>query len=307
MKNHIFIFLTLLIPAIGHSYWADVTYKDHIQEHKEDFLKWIANRGLWDAYARIVLTMSCDDADYIPKCPNAGKVYDDNQLVPYQLMHNQIKVIKDGYCAAWMTDLIYGLKGHHEPQEEKVFYEVLKYIPQKATMIELGSYWGYYSMWFASEVKESSNYLIEPDMERLELGRQNFALNNLSGSFIRGHVGTCSTDAGNHHGSTQISIDSFLKDRNIDHVNILHSDIQGSEYTMLETAIHSIESGKIDYFFISTHSQKIHTDCINFLIAREYEIIAEHSPKESYSVDGLVAAKRIGVPGPQKIQISKRI
>ncbi|EKE07725.1 MAG: hypothetical protein ACD_17C00543G0001 [uncultured bacterium] len=301
------LFCISLIPSLGHSYWQDLSYQNDIKEHKQEFLHWIADKGLWDAYARIILTMSCEDADHIPKCPDAGKVFDQEEEIPYQLMHNSIKVVKDGYCAAWMTDLIYGLKGHHEPQEEKVFYEVLKYIPKKATMIELGSYWGYYSLWFAKEVTESINYLIEPDPERLDLGRKNFALNHLSASFVRGYVGTCGSDAGNSQGARQILIDSFLEEHHIDHVNILHSDIQGSEYEMLESAIQSIELGKIDYFFISTHSEKIHHDCINFLTVHSYEIVAEHSPQASYSVDGLVVARRNALFHPQKVDISKNL
>ncbi len=301
------LFLVFLIPSLGHSYWQDLSYKSDIKEHKQEFLYWIANRSLWDAYARIILTVSCNDADDIPKCSDAGKVFDKEEVIPYQLMHNGIKVIKDGYCAAWMTDLIYGLKGHHEPQEEKVFYEVLKYIPKKAVMIELGSYWGYYSLWFAKEITEAKNYLIEPDPERLDLGRKNFALNNFSASFFHGYLGTCGPDAGNYQTARQILIDSFLEENNIDHVNILHSDIQGSEYEMLESAIHSIELGKIDYFFISTHSEKIHSDCINFLRTRRYEIIAEHSPQASYSVDGLVVARRDALSHPQKVEISKNL
>ena len=44
----------------------------------------------------------------------------------YQLMHNGIKIIQDCYYGSWITTLIEILKGHHEPQEEKVFYEILK-------------------------------------------------------------------------------------------------------------------------------------------------------------------------------------
>ena len=49
-------------------------------------------------------------------------------LIPYQLMHNgSRKIILNSYSdTQWLTDVIYGLKGHHEPQEEKCFYEVLK-------------------------------------------------------------------------------------------------------------------------------------------------------------------------------------
>lgn len=220
-------------------------------------------------------------------------------------MHNGIKVIKDGYCGCWMTDLIYGLKGHHEPQEEKAFQEVLKYMPSQAVMIELGSFWGYYSLWFAKQVEISSNYLVEPDPWRLELGRQNFLLNQKEGHFTRGYVGTCNSDAGDYHHANSIMIDSFIEQYQLRHVNLLHSDIQGAEFEMLLSAINSIESGKIDYFFISTHAQTLHEECINFLKSHHYQILAEHSQDESFSVDGLIVAKREGVAGPDKIAISK--
>ena len=72
--------------------------------------------------ARVQLTISADDADAIPKVADAGKIYQENGT-SYQVMHNGIKVLKDGYYAPWVTDTIYALKGHHEPQEEKVFHE----------------------------------------------------------------------------------------------------------------------------------------------------------------------------------------
>jgi hypothetical protein len=286
--------------------WNDLSYYEDTVKHKKSFFEWILKHGLWFDYSRVRLTVSCNDADYIPKHPDAGKVFDTDGHF-YQLMHNGIKVVKDGYCASWMTDVIYGLKGHHEPQEEKVFYEILKYIPSKAVMIELGSYWAYYSLWFSKEVAEPTTYMIEPDPERLDLGRKNFALNDAKGgTFIRGHVGYCSSDAGDFQGSREIYIDSFLEENNIDHVNILHSDIQGSEYQMLETAVRSIGQGKIDYFFISTHSEEVHHACLNFLKAYNYHIIAEHTPEESYSVDGLIVGRRNGVPGPDAVAISKK-
>ena len=82
---------------------------------------------------------------------------------------------------------------------------------------------------------------------------------------MRGYVGTCDPSDVNFMGAKKLYIDSFLEENNINHVNILHSDIQGSEYDMLKSAIRSIRSGKIDYFFVSTHSEQIHADCMKFL------------------------------------------
>ena len=65
-----------------------------------------------------------------------------------QIMHNGIRVLAGGYYGAWMQDLITRCKGVHEPQEEVVFAEIMKHLSDDATMIELGGFWSYYSIWF---------------------------------------------------------------------------------------------------------------------------------------------------------------
>jgi len=94
--------------------------------------------------SRIELTTSCHDADYIPKVKNAGEVEGKNGL-RHQVMHNGIRVVYGGYHGDWMAEIIKVLRGHHEPQEEKAFFEILRYVSEGGTMIELGSYWAYYS------------------------------------------------------------------------------------------------------------------------------------------------------------------
>lgn len=251
--------------------------------------------------ARALRTLSGDDCDYIPKVVGAGEIFNDAGIA-YQLMHNGVKVLLNSYYdVQWITDVIYGLKGHHEPQEEKCFYEVLKYIPENATMIELGSYWAYYSLWFALEIKNTKNYLIEPNPKNLEIGKNNFALNNTNGFFLRGYAGEVVEDC---YGAELVSIDDFIEREGIEHVNILHSDIQGGEREMLKTCIRNLD--KIDYFFISTHGlNTYHNPCIDFLTNHGFTIIAEHSENESHSGDGLIVAKRIGVYGPEQINITK--
>ena len=263
-------------------------------------------------HERLLTTLSCDDCEYIPKVADAGKIFTENG-VSYQLMHNGIKIIENCYCyvkgSTWVADIIAGLRGHHEPQEEKVFHEVLKFIPSGATMIELGSWWGYYSMWFNKSIPNAKNYLIEPVEKYLETGKKNFELNNLKGNFFRGYAGN-----GGFGGkvskrwplSLRVKIDDFLEQQGIDHLNILHSDIQGSEFVMLQDCQKSIDQNKIDYFFISTHSKKIHIRCLNFLKQKGFTIVAEHSPAQSFSCDGLVVGKRPGAAGPDTIEISKR-
>jgi hypothetical protein len=255
---------------------------------------------------QILQSINCEDTDYIPKVAGAGEFYED-PIQPYQLMHNGVKVTKYEYGGAVTGSIIYGLKGHHEPQEEKVFYEILQSMPSKATMIELGSAWAYYSLWFAKHVAEPINFMVEPYRSQLDIGIKNFSLNNFKGNFIHGYLTrqVDHTDPIEVNGSQEISIDSFLIEHNIDHVNIMHADAQGIEFDMLKSSINSIQLGKIDYFVISTHHPKIHEACIQFLNYFNYIIIAEHSKEESFSNDGLIAAKRKGVQGPDYIEISK--
>jgi hypothetical protein len=251
-----------------------------------------------------LLTVGADDADGIPKVPNAGKVFHENGI-SYQVMHNGVKVLKDCYYGSWMTDVIHILKGHHEPQEEKAFYEVLKHIPANGTMIELGAYWGYYSLWFSSAVQGAKNYLIEPDPNYIQKGIKNFELNNKEAKFFQSYVKMNENDELVFSESSPLLIDSFLEREGISHVNILHSDIQGAEFEMLKSASQAAKSRKIDYMFISTHSPGIHEACLTILRSYGYTIIAEHGMHESCSVDGLIVAKRKELKALKYIHLKK--
>ncbi len=107
---------------------------------------------------RISMTSSCRDSDHIPKVADAGKVVEGNGQ-RLQIMHNGIKVIAGGYGSDMMIRIIGELRGHHEPQEEAVFHEILKHLPAKASMIELGGFWSYYSLWFLKGFPANANLL----------------------------------------------------------------------------------------------------------------------------------------------------
>ncbi len=288
--------------------YSYITYpRAEMQEHKRKCIERMSSNSsnLQDStyqMQRAILTISGDDVDYVPKIVGAGEIFYAGATA-YQLMHNGVKIILNSYYdVQWLTDVIHGLKGHHEPQEEKCFYEILKYIPENATMIELGSYWAYYSLWFASQIKGAKNYLIEPDSRRLEIGRKNFALNNKTGVFRRGFVGVIKDPEPDITGTEWISIDDFMENEGIKQVHILHADIQGAESEMLETTVKHLD--KIDYFFISTHDPKRdHFPCLHFLRTHGFSILAEHTAYQSCSGDGLIVAKRKGVAGPEQIAI----
>ena len=145
---------------------------------------------------RIDTAAQCADAEYLPKVKNAGDIFTDKAGSKIQVMHNGIKVLADTYYGEFNTEIVSKLNGHHEPQEEKAFFEVLKYVKPSSTMIELGSYWSYYSLWFRQAVPNSKNYMVEPVSRNFELGKKNFSLNGFSGVFEQAFVGKLDSDEG---------------------------------------------------------------------------------------------------------------
>ena len=259
----------------------------------------IASLNLWlgkkavDFWGRCREVCADPDNKYIPRVKDAGKIVDG-----YLIMHNGIKVLMGefAYCNDFADIIFTTNKGVHEPQEERVFMEVLRHLPKKSTMIELGSYWAFYSMWFKKEVQDANCYMIEPNEERLVCGEKNFALNKMTGSFIKGKIGN---DA--------IRIDDFIKEKNLDVVHMLHSDIQGWEFQMLQSCEQSIAENKIWYFFVSTHTQELHYDCLNFLKDHGFVIIASADfDFGTYCFDGVLVARSEKIKGIDPIPISLR-
>ncbi|MBX9703197.1 MAG: FkbM family methyltransferase, partial [Silvanigrellaceae bacterium] len=245
---------------------------------------------------RILTGVYCDDVSTIQKCAEAGQmVFADGKN--YQVMHNGIKILPDSYYGKWMTLLIQFLQGHHEPQEERVFFEVLKSIPPGATMLELGSYWGYYSLWFKKEIPDAKTYLIEPDDKNLQIGKEHFLCNHYEGDFTHAMIGSSSIEEAPFtnwdyeiSNIKQVCIDDFVEEKQIPFIHILHSDIQGAEVDMLKGCQKLIREKRVGYFFVSTH-RGTHEPCLRAFENSEYEILLSFTREESFSADGLIIAK----------------
>jgi FkbM family methyltransferase len=272
---------------------------------------------------RIAMTISCEDSLKIPKVSNAGKVFTQGAQ-EYQLMHNGVKVLKDGYCGPWMTEIITQLQGHHEPQEELVFHLLLDRIRNDETtskapvMIEIGSYWAYYSLWFLDVIPEGRAICIEPDPDNLQIGVTNFELNGRSGEFIQGVVGSLEGKSikfpkqANGEIIDVNCLDFFkqLEERKVENVDIVHLDIQGGETDFLQQLEKRKNDLRISYLVVSTHDYSIsgsaitHQECIKKIIELGGYIVAEHSIPESFSGDGLILASFLKSDEQWKIQVS---
>jgi len=252
-----------------------------------------------DMEPRIQDVLSCPDLESIARVPKAGSI--ENGILT---MHNGLKVLAGSYSGDPMTKLLQRTQGIHEPQEEKVFSQVLKHLAPQSSMLELGAWWGFYSMWFQKELPKSQIYLIEPVQENLEFGKKNLALNGMQATFHHAFVNSESNDP--PAGVPSITIDDALKLFQIRHLSILHCDIQGYEFAMLQGARNSLKSRAIDYFFISTHTTNLHYACLDSLRQADYEILAQADMLDTYSFDGLIAARRRELQGCTPVTIALR-
>lgn len=213
----------------------------------------------------------------IERVPEAG--FTDGEFVT---LHNGIKVPFSGPHAYYkeFSSIFILNRGVHEPLEEFVFQEVLKKLPECATMIELGAYWGHYSMWLKKTKPQSRVTLVEPDAENLDVGKFNFKNNRLEGSFLCEKVG-----------SESFTVDTFIEKNQSGKIDILHSDIQGYELEMLDGAEGVFSQRQVDYVFISTHSENLHEAVLDNLNKLGYRVeVSSGYDRETTSFDGLVFA-----------------
>jgi FkbM family methyltransferase len=257
---------------------------------------------LMDNAARAEMTVSCRDCDTIPKVPDSGKVIslDGTQV---QIMHNGLRMVAGGYYGDWMTGIIERLRGHHEPQEEAVFHEILKHVPPAASMLELGGFWSYYSLWFKSQHSQQRQaYVIEPDPNHIAIGRANAALNDHDVTFIQAGVGAedikrikFATESAGTIYIPQLSVSTALRDHRIARLDILHCDTQGAETAIVRSCEALFRSSTVRFGIFSTHSHHIsgdpltHQRCLAMLRDFGGTVLCEHDVHESFSGDGLVA------------------
>jgi FkbM family methyltransferase len=253
---------------------------------------------------RIKMTLTCRDSDGTPKVQHAGQVITENGC-DYQLMHNGIKVIHGDDRVAWMSEIIQGLKGHHEPQEEKVFHEIVKRAADDGLMIELGCFWAYYSLWFLKDHPHRKAIGLEPDATHLLTAQKNANINGLSEqiSFVHGLSSMHSaesmniqTESGQQLQLPGYTLANLLAKAEVARIEIAHCDAQGAESHVVDQMIELGKRGQLRFAIVSTHAYEItgdpltHQTCLQKLQAAGAHIIAEHDVHESYSGDGLIAA-----------------
>ena len=254
-----------------------------------------------DFNLRIQDVLSARDNENIPRVPNAGEI-----VAGELVMHNGLRISPGSYVDERMTRLLQKNRAVHEPQEEVAFAAVISWLQNDHrtdhTMIEVGSYWAFYSLWFKTALTNSKCFCVEPDKTNLNWGRKNFELNSQVGDFTHAYIGSAPSEGD----PPTISIDSFISSKGINHVDVLHSDIQGYELEMLRGARETFSRQIIDYVFISTHSHYFHYRCLEKLAEYDFRILADADLLESHSLDGLILAVSNRVDRPPDVRIHHR-
>jgi FkbM family methyltransferase len=178
-------------------------------------------------------------------------------------------------------------------------------------MIELGSYWAYYSMWAQAARKRVRSILVEPVDSRMEIGKATLKLNGMNAEFLRAYTGASSLPSHTVHmegtslsGIEWLSLDDIVVGCGVPFARIVHVDVQGAEVDVLRGSKLAIDEKKLGYVFLSTHSRSLHYECLNML-EPHFVILAEHTRAESYSTDGLIVARPHWFPGIDPLPISK--
>ena len=171
-------------------------------------------------------------------------------------------------------------------------------------MIELGSFWAYYTNWFLWATVGGRAICIEPDENNLECGRRNLRLNDREANFIHAAIGKSHQNKihfkresdGNKQSIPCLDFNNILEAAQGAYIELIHIDIQGAELPFIESMNNEIIANKIRFIFISTHHHSIsgsyhtHRDCLNKLIELGAIILKEHTIDESFSGDGLIVA-----------------
>ena len=215
----------------------------------------------------------------IKRTPSAGYIDKDNCII----LHNGNRVPRGGPGVYYdnYSDLLIINRGVHEPLEEYCFQQMLEALDNESPcMIELGSYWAHYSMWIKKIKPATQCFMVESDEINLFAGKENFKRNGMEGEFIKDFVG-----------ENAFSIDQFFATHPIEKLDILHSDIQGYEYEMIKGARRSLQERRIDYIFISTHSDELHSQLENEIKASGYRLeVSSNFSQDTTSYDGFILA-----------------
>ena len=216
---------------------------------------------------------------------------------------------------------------YNHSQEIEIFSKILNNIDNKNNpiMIEIGSFWSVWSLFFRQKYPSGKNILIELGKRQLYVGVRNFLNNNFDFEYYHGGFNIESSGTFINKMSDieydpildpGINVDELIlndlelnlkfkdlnltgdnldfnkiyKDNKLDIIDLLHMDIQGSELSLIRDIIEYISNKKILNIIIATHSVQIHQEIISILNTNNYEVIINQG-YGTIGGDGYIYAK----------------
>jgi len=187
-------------------------------------------------------------------------------------------------------------------KEHTYFLEVLDNIKhKKAVMIEIGSFWAIWSLLFRKRFPNGKNILIELGKKRLDVGLENFKLNRFSSTSY--HGGFCLNESNTLKNEVldseeigpELNFFDICREQDLDVIDLVHMDIQGSELLLLESIKPILEEQKILNLVVATHSDEIHKKILEFLLEHKY-IIKIKKKRGRLGNDGYIYARALKPP-----------
>ena len=222
------------------------------------------------------------------------------------------------------TQTLDGLMSHEE--EHTSFMEFLEVVENKEDplMIEIGPWWSFWSLCFRQKFPHGSNFIIEIGKRHLDVALTNFKLNGYDvdaewGGFFLDHSNTVvypdsnynynledllengTHDPENVHFNESLEGDmvgpeldfvTLYNEKQLDNIDVLHVDIQGSEYPLMRQLTASKILNKIQSIIVATHSPNIH-NAIKYILETNSFTILKEGLYGTVGGDGMfVATKR---------------
>ena len=146
-------------------------------------------------------------------------------------------------------------------------------------MVELGRFWAYYSLWFHHAAARRDHLLVEPDPAYLEVGRRNFALNDMDGTFHprrrrprpRRPGVPSSARATGRCADPSVTLAGLLDRLGLERFDLLLCDAQGAESACSTARASCCAPGGVRFLVVSTHHHMIsgdpltHQRCLDLL------------------------------------------
>jgi FkbM family methyltransferase len=187
-------------------------------------------------------------------------------------------------------------------QTEK-FIEVLDTINSNyPTMIELGSNDCHFSILFSNKFNhQCKNICVEISNDLLNLGKENSNKYGCNFIFKHAYIGTVDMKYIEEHpdvftnlSTHKTTLNEIITENNINIIDILHMDIQGSEKFVVDELKHL--DIKVKYLFVSTHINSLfgntHEYVENKLLEMGYNITYSDEYNGGYG-DGLIICTKL--------------